>query len=253
MTKMAPRNRADELVRRLTTAAGNNLQSVILYGSAASGEFRTGTSDINLLCILQDSSFGALCLLMPGIKWWTDRRQRLPLFMTREELEHSADVFAIEFVDMKQHYEVLFGEDVLKNLQIPMSLHRVQVEYELREKLLLLRQRALLTGARERKLKSLLFESLPSFVTLFRHALIALGEAPSLSKREAIEVLARRVGFDLTQLNLVLEGRESNIDLSNIDVQSLFANYLKVIEQVVAAVDRMLDQERSIRPAVDPL
>lgn len=253
MTKMVPRNRADELVRRLTTAAGNNVQSIILYGSALSGEFRTGTSDINLLCILQDGSFGALCLLMPAMKWWTARRQRLPLFMTREELEHSADVFAIEFIDMKQHYELLFGEDVLKNLQIPMSLHRMQVEYELREKLLLLRQRALLTGGRERRLKSLLFESLPSFVTLFRHALIALGEPPSVPKREAVEILARRVGFEPTQIKLVLESRESKTEFSNIDVQSLFANYLKVIEQVVAAVDRMLDQERSSRPVVDPL
>ncbi len=42
---------------------------------------------------------------------------------------------------MQQHHRVLFGLDaLLTGLQIPMDLHRVQVEYELREKLILLRQ-----------------------------------------------------------------------------------------------------------------
>ena len=58
--------------------------------------------------------------------------------MTRQELERSTDVFTIELLDMQQHHRVLFGEDVVQGLQIPMHLHRVQVEYELREKLILL-------------------------------------------------------------------------------------------------------------------
>ena len=69
--------------------------------------------------------------------------------MTRDELERSADVFTIELLDMQQHHRVLFGEDVLKGLQIPMDLHRVQVEYELREKLILLRQHILLAAGND--------------------------------------------------------------------------------------------------------
>src|SRR5690349_6869815 len=173
MTEMVSPTRADELVRRLSEVAGNNLHSVVLYGSAASADFDPHASDLNVLCILRDSSFAALQTLAPAVRWWAGQRQPVPLLMTREELERSADVFAIEFLDMRQHYRVLLGEDVLKDLQVPMALHRVQVEYELREKLLLLRKRLLLTG-RERQLKSLLLESLPSFLTLFRHSLIAL-------------------------------------------------------------------------------
>lgn len=241
-------SRVDELVQRLKQADASNLETVILYGSAASGEFKPGTSDINVLCILRDASFRALRSLMPVMKWWTGRQQPLPLFMTHPELERSTDVFAIEFLDMKQQYRVLLGDDVLQNLQIPMGLHRVQVEYELREKLLLLRQRALLTGGHEREIKRLLLESLPSFLTLFRHALIAVGETPALNKRDAVQQLARRVGFDPAPIYQVFDSRERISHSGKIDYQTLFASYLQVIEQVAAAVDKMLDQDTSSGP-----
>ena len=74
--------------------------------------------------------------------------------MTREELEHSADVFPIELLDMQHHHRVLFGDEVVGPLQIPMHQHRAQLEYELREKLILLRQRLLEAGKRARALEA---------------------------------------------------------------------------------------------------
>ena len=37
------------------------------------------------------------------------------------------DVFTIELLDMQRHHRVLLGADVVKDLRIPMDLHRVQV------------------------------------------------------------------------------------------------------------------------------
>jgi len=247
MTNMDPQHRTNELITRLKSASGPNLESVILYGSAASSEFDPSVSDLNVLCILRETSFAALQALAPVMKWWHRREQSLPLFMTREELERSADVFAIEILDMRQQYKVLFGSDVLQGLRIPMDLHRVQVEYELREKLLLLRQRVIAANAREADLRDLLLESLPSFLTLFRHALIALGEASAPNKREAVNLLARRVGFDPASIHQALDVRERKTDLKKTGVQALFAAYLMIIEQVAAAVDRMLDDDKSKR------
>ena len=116
--------------------------------------------------------------------------------MTKQELLRSTDVFTIELLDMQQHHRVLFGDDVLKDLQIPMDLHRVQVEYELREKLILLRQHVLLASNNESRLWDLLLRSAPSFSTLFRHALVAMGDGKQVTRREAVTSLAGRVGFD---------------------------------------------------------
>src|ERR1700689_2518326 len=145
----------DEFVKRIREAAGPNMESIILFGSAVAGDFHPGLSNLNLLCVLRDSSFTALQSLAPVAKWWDSLRQPPPLCMTRTELERSTDVFTIELLDMQQHHRVLLGEDVVQGLQISMHVHRVQVEYELREKLILLRQQVLLAsgnGARLGKL-----------------------------------------------------------------------------------------------------
>ncbi len=101
------------------------------------GDFHPEFSDLNLFCVVRDSSFAALQALAPAVKWWSTQKQPPPLVMTRDEIERSIDVFAIEFLDMQQHHRVLFGKDILQDLSIPAKLHRIQVEYELREKLTL--------------------------------------------------------------------------------------------------------------------
>jgi len=64
---------------------------------------------------------------------------------------------------------------VLGTLVVPVKFHRVQLEYELREKTILLRQGLLRGGGNVDAIWELLLRSLPAFATLFRHALLELG------------------------------------------------------------------------------
>ncbi len=239
---MIPEKILDGFITRIRGAAGSNLESIILYGSAAAGNFTPEISDINILCVLHDASFAALQTLEPVAKWWDNQKQPAPLIMASNEIEHSADVFAIEWLDMRENHRVLFGTDVLANLQIPMRLHRIQVEYELREKLIILRQGFLLSANNEKKVWELLLHSAPSFYTLFRHALIALGETPSPNKTETLQALARKIQFDSAAVVEVLELRQRKAKPSS-DVKQLCARYLAAIEQVTAAVDTMMDSQ----------
>lgn len=244
---MVPENKLEDFVKRMRTAAGTNLESVILYGSAVAGDFHPKFSNLNLFCVLRDSSFPALRALAPAAQWWERQKQPPPLFMTHHELECSNDVFTIELLDMQQHHRVLFGEDVLLGLQIPLRLHRVQVEYELREKLLLLRQQLLLASDNRRRLWSLLLRSVPSFVTLFRHALIALGHGAPVGKRDTVQALAELVKFDASAIHQVLDVREHKANPRKLEVNDLFARYLTVVEQVAAAVDKALAADAPAR------
>lgn len=238
---MVPEKQINDFVGRLRKAAGTNLQSVILYGSAAAGDYVTEYSDVNLLCVLGSTSFASIAALAPAVEWWEKQKRRAPLLMTAEELRRSADVFSVEFLDMQQSYRVLWGEDALQGLEVPMQFHRVQVEYELREKTILLRQRLLLVVRNESAKWELLLRSLPAFATLFRHALIALGEPGARSKREAVEKLAEKIGFDRAAFLQLIEIRERRADRKSTNVDELFARYLTAVEQVTAAVDAMLD------------
>ena len=242
---MIPTNTIDEFVKRVREAGGANVESIILFGSAVTGNFHEGLSNLNLLCVLGDTTFKSLQALSPAAKWWDKQKQPPPLCMTKQELLRSTDVFTIELLDMQQHHRVLFGDDVVQSLQIPMDLHRVQVEYELREKLILLREHILLAADSDSRLWDLLLRSAASFSTLFRHALIALGDGTHISRRDAVGALGQRLGFDASVMSQVLDVREGKADRKKIDVRDLAARYLASIEKVTAAVDMALDSSKS--------
>ena len=238
---MVPEKLIGEFVERMRAAAGTNLLAAILYGSAAAGDYIADYSDVNLLCVLCETSFAAIEVLAPVVTWWGKQKHRAPLMMSVEEMRRSADVFSIEFLDMRRHYRMLWGEDVLRTLEIPMRLHRAQVEYELREKTILLRQRLLVTSGNDEAKWELLLRSLPAFGTLFRHALIALGDAGTGSKREAAAALAGKLGIDASAFGELLDIRERKKDRKTAKVDEMFARYLMLVEQVTTAVDKMLD------------
>lgn len=238
---MVPEDKLQQFVTRAREAAGPNLEGIILFGSAASGDYHPGLSDLNLFCLLRDSSFPALQALAPVVQWWNKQKQPPPLCMTRQELERSTDVFTIELLDMVQHHRVLYGEGIL-GLRIPTHLHRVQVEYELREKLILLRQHILLAGDNSSRLWDVTLHSVPSFATLFRHALIVLG-GPSLVRREAVEALAKHLQFDASAIGQALDIREGKVNKKSLSATDLCARYLAAIEKVTAAVDQALNSD----------
>jgi len=238
---MVPEKTINDFVSRLRAAARANLESVILFGSAVAGDYHPEFSNVNLFCVIRDSSFAALQALAPAVKWWNGQKQPPPLFMTRDEIQRSSDVFTIELLDMQQHHRVLFGEDVVQGLSLPANLHRVQVEYELREKLALLRQHLLLASGNDSRMWELLTRSVSSFATLFRHALIVLGQDAPVGKREAVQALAKQIGFDASGILQVLDVRERKSKSKEFKVAEVFSRYLAALEQVTAAVDRMLD------------
>lgn len=230
-----------EFVEKARAAGGTNLLAVILYGSAAAGDFVAEHSNVNLLCVLRETSYASIEALAPAIAWWAKQGHHAPLLMSGEEMRRSADVFSIEFLDMRRHYRVLWGEDVLKSLEVPMRWHRAQVEYELREKTILLRQGLLATNGKDAAKWELLLRSLPAFGTLFRHTLIALGDAGAGSKREVAAVLAGKLGIETTVFAELLDIRERKVERKQINVDAVFSRYLKLVEQITTAVDKILD------------
>jgi hypothetical protein len=242
---MVPEKQITEFVSRMRSAAGGNLRSVVLYGSAAAGEFHPDFSNVNLLCVLGETSFAALSAIAPIVKWWTDKKHHPPLVLTADELNRSADVFSIELLDMKQWHRVLFGDNFLSSLQIPLHLHRAQLEYELREKTILLRQEMMRFSDHSRELWNLLLQSLPAFATLFRHTLIAMGiEAPT-AKREAIQVLSTHIRFDPSPFLQLLDIREKKVERKQFDIKEICSRYLIAVEQITNSVDRMLESTKS--------
>jgi predicted nucleotidyltransferase len=233
-----------EFVSRIRTAAGENVVSIILYGSAADGEFHPEYSDLNLLCVVRHASFASLETISAVAEWWRKKKHHAPLILTPEEVKASAGVFSIEFVDMKQRYRVLFGEDMLRELQVPLGSHVFQLRYELREKLMLLRQHVLLAGKKEKQLWEVMLHSLSSFTTLFRHVLLEFGEQGRKHSRQAVTELAERLNFDASPFVQLMDVRAQKLDRKPLRAAAIARQYLEAIEKVAGAVDTMQESEK---------
>ena len=228
-----------ELVTRLKQAAGTNLLSVILYGSAATQDFHPKHSDMNVLCILRELGRAELGKLHSASAWWAKKGHPTPLFLTLNELHQSADIFAIELLDIKAARRILYGEDVIEPLVVPLDLHRMHVEGELRNNTLRLRQHYVMHAADSRKTLELMVSSISTFVALFRHALIALGEDVPPSKRATVDRAAAALGFVSFPFHTVLDVREGRKREREVDVQATFAKYLEGVVKATEEVDRL--------------
>jgi predicted nucleotidyltransferase len=231
----------DEFVQKLKSAASENLKAVILYGSAATEEFHAKHSDLNLLCVLNKAGAAQAEALHAPVEWWIRRGQRPPLVFTLEELCRSADVFAIELLDMKSHHRILYGQNVLADLAVPLHYHSIQVERELRTDWLRLRQAMLAAPKKKKVYLELMVSSFSAFVALFRHALIALGQAPAATKREAIDRIAAFAGSDSSGFHTVLDFREGKRKEREIDIEAILNLYFAFVEAVTDKFDRQLD------------
>ena len=229
-----------DLVTRLKNAAGSNLLSAILYGSAATEEFHPGHSDLNVLCIMQSLGRDDLSKLHAASAWWAKKGHPAPLFLTLNELYHSADIFAIELLDIKAAHRVLHGEDVIASLHVPMDLHRLHVERELRNNTLRLRQHYVMHPADSRKTLELMTSSISTFAALFRHALIALGEDPPPTKRSTMDRLGSVLGFDPSPFHTIFDIREGRKRERDVNVQATFDAYLDRVAKVTEEIDRRL-------------
>lgn len=236
---MVPEKLLEEFVERAKTAAGANLVSVVLYGSVLSPEYHPEHSDLNLLCVVREASAQALDALIPTTDWWTGRKNPMPLIFPKDELLNGADIYPIELLDMKRRHRILHGEDLLQNLDIPLNLHRIQVEHDLRTNLLRLRQRYLAIRGKSGKALDLMLESVTSFLTLFRHAVIVMGQAPPASRRDAVKILAAQLGFDAVVFLELMDARTGKSSSRPADVPGAFAKYLQGIAAVTHAVDAL--------------
>jgi hypothetical protein len=120
-------------------------------------------------------------------------------------------------------------------IDVPMNLHRVEVEHELRTTLLRLRQHFLLSPGNEEELRAVLAKSISTVLTLFRHALIALGRNPPHEKPQLLESAAQVFGFEAAPLGAILQLRNEGRNPE--DLRALYHAYMSAIQRVAHELD----------------
>jgi predicted nucleotidyltransferase len=216
---------------------GRDLVSVILYGSALTRDYVPGKSDLNLLVVLSEDGIHNLNLAHTVVAKWRKKRVGTPLFLTRRYIDSSLDTFPIEFLNIKQNYLVIQGEDVLAGLSFEKEFVRTQCEREIKGKLLVLRKRYVETGGKGRVLKDLIAASLPTFIFIFKALLFLLDEEVPTIKLDIISALVRKIGLDEGLFRDLLAISGGTLKPAAKELDERFRRYVKEIDRLALVMD----------------
>src|SRR5882724_852242 len=197
MAKTVVQEALNGLIGDLRATHGDNLASVVLYGSAAAGDHVELRSDYNLLITLNRITPEDLRLAQAPMREWQRLGHPLPVYFTLEELSDAADVFPIEFYQMENARIVLYGDDPFAFLKLSDTNLRHQTEYELRSKLIQLRRLYIPASVSIEKLSDLMKDSLASFAALFRAVLILHGQEAPVAKPDCVRATAQLLKLNL--------------------------------------------------------
>src|SRR5882762_9780179 len=207
MAKTVVQEALNGLIGDLQATHGDNLASVVLYGSAAAGDHIELRSDYNLLITLKRITPEDLRLAQAPMREWRRLGHPLPVYFTVEELSDAADVFPIEFHQMAKARVVLYGQDPFELVKLSDANLRHQTEYELRSKLIQLRRMYIPASVSIEKLRDLMSDSLASFAALFRAVLILYGEEAPVAKPDCVRATVQLLKLDSQPFERIFEFR----------------------------------------------
>lgn len=216
-----------------------DLISIILYGSAAKGDYVHRKSDINFLIILTQTGIKSIDRTFDLLKKWRKRAVTTPLFLTPEYIKSSLDSFPMEFWDMQKYHQIVYGEDLLRGLEIRRSDLRLQCEREIKGKLLHLRQNFLNSEKKAEQLRSLLVYSVPSFSTIFNALLFLKNETAQHSRRDIFSNTAKIFGLDRKVFEKILRLRYEKLKLKRDELLTLTRAFIEEIRKLSQLVDQL--------------
>jgi predicted nucleotidyltransferase len=125
----------------ITSAAGENLSGLVLYGSLARGRHRPGRSDVNVVVLLVDTSTESLAAIAPALRAAWRSVQLEPFILKPSEIQSMSDAFPTKLLDIQDHHILLMGENPFAELKVDREHIRLRVEQELRNIALRMRRR----------------------------------------------------------------------------------------------------------------
>lgn len=217
----------------IISLCNDNLHSIYLVGSAITDDYLADKSDINSLLILSNIDFTLLEALWQLGKRHRKRGIAAPLCMTPDYIRESLDVFPIEFLDFKLLHIVVYGEDLIGNLEIKKEHLRLQCEREIKSRLINLRQGFISSLGEDRHLMQILIESVNGVAPLLRAILTLIGKTPPLNKAEVFSAFQEGFNFSSSDtFTKMLWLKQGKLKVKGSDLVALYRDFYLQIETI---------------------
>jgi hypothetical protein len=225
------------LTKGLTDALGNDMVSLMLYGSSARGTAVPGYSDVNVLLVLRQATADVLRRVAGALTAWRKAGHPAPLIQTEAEWAASTDVFPMEIEDIREAHRLLAGRDVVSGLKTARADVREELEREARGKLIRLRAEFATSAADGKAIGALLAGAMGTFLTFFRAALRLAGRPIPAEPESVVREASVLAGFDAAAFDWALAERGGAKPKRHGPHDPAAAAYLAAVERFVNYVN----------------
>jgi predicted nucleotidyltransferase len=228
-----------EFVEDYRKLFGDDLVSVILFGSATGDDFRPGKSDINVMIVLSEAGIDHVDRAFVTVEKWRKKKFAVPLFLTEAYVKTSLDVFPIEYLDLRENHLLVHGKDTLEGLSFQPESVRLQCEREVKGKLLLLRAAFMESAGKGKVLRQVIRQSIQAFVAIFKALLFLKGLAVPRDKRDVIRVACEAFDLDAGLFERLLDVREEKVPRREDELKGFFRDYLREVRNLSQKIDTL--------------
>ena len=226
------------LASSLTESLSENLVSVVLYGGMVKNDFIKETDRVKMMIVLKEVTISCLDKISEALISTKRARQIQLLTLTTSDLNTSTDVFPIKFLDMQQDYEVLSGDDVVKELEVGRDNLRFRCEQEIKNLMLRLRAMYMQSRKNNEALQTMLLKGYYSFLQS-GDALAELKTGKVYRKEnEVLEGIAS-IGLDADLMRSILQLRSAEKVADLPTLQDLYEKFMKMIVEAAEMADQM--------------
>ena len=227
----------DKFVEELKNTLGENLLSVIAFGSQANVE--DAKSNLNLMIVTNELTAENLYDISKPVKKWVKWKNPIPVIMNRDEWYSSFDVYAIEYADIKENYRIIYGEDLIPTISINKYFLRLQCESELKSLLLKYKNNFLMNVKSDREMKKLLNNVIKTLLVIFRSVLRLHDSAVPYRAVDIIEFASNYLSFNKIVMSKIAKVRYENEDYTKQELLFIEAELVKDIQNILKQVDAM--------------
>ncbi len=227
----------DKFIEELKNTLGENLVSVIAFGSQANVE--DAKSNLNLMIVTNELTAENLYDISKPVKKWVKGKNPIPVIMNRDEWYSSFDVYAIEYADIKENYRIIYGEDLIPTICINKYFLRLQCESELKNLLLKYKNNFLMNVKSDREMKKLLNNVIKTLLVIFRSVLRLHDSAVPYRAVDIIEFASNYLSFNKIVMSKIAKVRYENEDYTKQELLFIEAELVKDIQNILKQVDAM--------------
>jgi len=233
------RKTLDAFVAAAEEAFGDDLVSVVLYGSAAEARLRA-TSDVNVLLLLRKFEKAGADAFRDALRTAHAAIRLEVMFLLDSEIAAASDAFAVKFSDILSRRLVLRGTDPFTGILIPRSATIQRLKQVLVNLSLRLRERYVMVSLREEQLAHVAAD----FSGPLRAAaatLLRMESGNTVPPKEALQQVVRDLSLPNGELLLIRisEARERGVLPAGVGPALLF--------DLMAVVRKMHERAGNLR------